>query len=211
MVFVDEEAVSCTQNMCLRHKTTNQVVSPYFFSQRAPVLWLGYKKNIGQQIQEWYTKSHYFFFRSCCIVILIRRQLSCLVQNAFLGTHFGPFLFVWYIFPFLVHFTLIGTFSYFFKHVFFLLNFSLFGTSSFWNISVFLLHLCFLGASCFLWGPEASSPSKHLNGWNPVKNGFVSGRKCPSVCLVRFILTFSILLPWGSPPCVSLFVCDALS
>ena len=110
---------------------------------------------------------------------------------------FGTFYFYWYIFLF-------------FKHVF-LLNFSLFGTSSFWNISVFLLHLCFLGASCFSWGPEASSPSKHLNGWNPVKNGFVSGRKCPSVCLVRFILTFSILLPWGSPPCVSLFVCDALS
>ena len=128
--------------------------------------------------------------------------------------------FSWYTFwPIsicLVHFSFFGTFySYwyiflFFKHVF-LLNFSLFGTSSFWNISVFLLHLCFLGASCFSWGPEASSPSKHLNGWNPVKNGFVSGRKCPCVCLVHFILTFSILLPWGSPPWVSLFVCDALS
>ena len=81
-------------------------------------------------------------------MILIRRQLSCLVQNAFLGTHFGPFLFVWYIFPFLVHFTLIGTFScfsnMFFYLIFLFLAHLLFGTSlSSCCTFVFWEHLAF--------------------------------------------------------------------
>ena len=124
----------------------------------------------------------------------------------------GTFYSYWYIFLFLEHVFCYSIF-FFLIHLFF-------------NIFVFLVHLCFLEAHCFSWGPEASSPSKHLNGWNPVRNSFVSGepfwhsvrdafvskRNCLSaVCLVHLVLTFSTLLGQGSPPCVSLFFCDAFS
>ena len=112
----------------------------------------------------------------------------------------GTFYSYWYIFLFLEHVFCYSIF-FFLIHLFF-------------NIFVFLVHLCFLEAHYFSWGPEASSPSKHLNGWNPVRNSFVSGepfwhsvrdafvleRNCLSVCLVHLILTFSILLWRGTPP-----------
>ena len=120
----------------------------------------------------------------------------------------GTFYSYWYIFLFLEHVFCYSIF-FFLIHLFF-------------NIFVFLVHLCFLEAHCFSWGPEASSPSKHLNGWNPVRNSFVSGepfwhsvrdafvskRNCLSaVCLVHLVLTFSTLLGQGSPPlCLSVFL-----